>query len=202
MNEEHNLGEIWATMLNEMFWDLSDNFGMSSDLFDSSRKEGNIVAIQLMIGALMIQPCNPTFIQARDAIIQTEFNYYNGEHVSILWKSFARRGLGANAVDDFVDDYTIPVEYDDNSASITFLGNYTNSTSGILKRGQYIRVYYDLTRISRCEIIKICFFINNNTPKCCRVEDEEGKGYVETAFYLSEAGILNIYIRVRKNLQK
>jgi hypothetical protein len=200
-NEDHNLGEIWATMLNDMFWDMNEEFGMSSDLFNASQKQGNIVTIQLVIGALMIQPCNPTFVQARDAILQTDYNYYNGVHVCTIWKAFARRGMGANAMDDFQNDFTVPLECDGKGlvqrASIAFLSNYTNTVVGLLRKGAYVSVSYDLRRVSRCEIIEICHFMNQETQKCHRVDDEEGRGYVETALYLPEAGILNMYIRVR-----
>ena len=184
-NEDHNLGEIWATMLNDLFWDLADKFEISSDLFDASQKQGNIITIQLIIGALMIQPCNPSFVRARDAIIQTDYNYYGGDHICSIWKAFARRGLRANAMEDFVNDFTVPLKCQDKEkvekASITFLDDYTNTVSGILRKGTYVTVSYDLKRVSRCEFIEICYFLNHSTPKCHRVDDEEGKGYVETA---------------------
>jgi extracellular elastinolytic metalloproteinase len=50
-----------------------------------------------MIDALISQPCNPTFINARDAVIQADANRYNGANKCTLWKAFAKRGLGYGA---------------------------------------------------------------------------------------------------------
>lgn len=54
--EVHEVGEIWANMLYEMYWNLVDKFGFSDDIFDSKQSHGNIVAIQLIIGSMMVQP--------------------------------------------------------------------------------------------------------------------------------------------------
>lgn len=45
----------------------------------------------------MVQPCNPTFFQARDAILLTDLNYYGGKHICEIILGFAKRGLGINA---------------------------------------------------------------------------------------------------------
>ena len=43
------------------------------------------------------QPCRPTFIQARDAIIDADKALTGGKNSCLLWKGFAKRGLGADA---------------------------------------------------------------------------------------------------------
>ena len=40
------------------------------------------------------QPCNPTFIQARDAILDADTALTNGANYCEIWKGFAKRGLG------------------------------------------------------------------------------------------------------------
>ncbi|KAH6588134.1 hypothetical protein BASA61_006101 [Batrachochytrium salamandrivorans] len=60
----HRLGEIWATMLWEVYWNLVEEYGFSANLHDATQKQGNIIFLQLFVGTLMIQPCNPTFISA------------------------------------------------------------------------------------------------------------------------------------------
>ncbi|KAF8877846.1 metallo proteinase 10 [Gymnopilus junonius] len=62
---------------------------------------GNIVFMHLFIDALSVQPCNPTFVQARDAWIQADQNRYNGTNRCTIFKAFASRGLGINADDDY-----------------------------------------------------------------------------------------------------
>ncbi|KAI9597875.1 Fungalysin metallopeptidase-domain-containing protein [Syncephalis fuscata] len=46
---------------------------------------------------MKLQPCNPTFVQARDAIIQAENQLTGGKHACEIWRGFAKRGLGYNA---------------------------------------------------------------------------------------------------------
>ena len=50
-----------------------------------------------MINAMQLPPCNPTFLQARDAFVQAETLLTNGTYACDIWKSFATRGLGSNA---------------------------------------------------------------------------------------------------------
>ena len=59
--------------------------------------KGNIVMMQLIISGLQYQPCNPGFIQARDAIIFADKVHYNGLHRCLLWRGYSKRGLGVNA---------------------------------------------------------------------------------------------------------
>ncbi|KAH9264196.1 hypothetical protein BASA83_012336 [Batrachochytrium salamandrivorans] len=54
--ERHNLGEIWTTMLLEVYWNLVEEYGFSANLHDATQKKGNIIFLQLFVGTLMIQP--------------------------------------------------------------------------------------------------------------------------------------------------
>ena len=60
--------------------------------------------------SLSLQPCNPTLVTARDAWIQADENRFNGANRCTLFKAFASRGLGANAAEDFRDDFTVPAD--------------------------------------------------------------------------------------------
>ncbi|KAI8903361.1 Fungalysin metallopeptidase-domain-containing protein [Gorgonomyces haynaldii] len=109
--EVHNLGEIWASYLNEIYWNLVDKLGYSEDWYDATQLKGNIVALQLLIGGLTLQPCNPTFTQARDAILKAELTYYGGAYKCDVWKAFAKRGLGVDAVQStHKDGFALPAE--------------------------------------------------------------------------------------------
>ncbi|KAI8913275.1 Fungalysin metallopeptidase-domain-containing protein [Gorgonomyces haynaldii] len=109
--EVHNLGEIWASMLNEVYWNLVDKLGFSENWYDEKQQKGNIVAMQLMIGGMMLQPCNPTFTQARDAILKADQTYYGGNFKCDIWKGFAKRGLGVDAVQSsHKDGFSVPSE--------------------------------------------------------------------------------------------
>jgi extracellular elastinolytic metalloproteinase len=60
-------------------------------------KHGNTLMVQLVINAMKLQPCRPSFFDARDAIIQADEVLTGGENVCELWKGFSERGLGPDA---------------------------------------------------------------------------------------------------------
>lgn len=43
------------------------------------------------------QPCNPNFVQARDAILDADKALTGGKNQCELWTAFAKRGLGSGA---------------------------------------------------------------------------------------------------------
>jgi extracellular elastinolytic metalloproteinase len=107
----HSIGTTWSTMLYEMYWNLVDAQGFNANWYDSKSTAGNIVAMQLVIGGMIFQPCNPTLLQARDAILVADQTYYGGKHSCMVWKAFAKRGAGTDAVQEgFVDGFAIPAE--------------------------------------------------------------------------------------------
>jgi len=101
-SEVHNAGEIWASVLWDMTWALINKYGRSTDL--STGTGGNVLALKLVIDALKLQPNNPSFLEARDAIISADFARTGGENFELLWSVFARRGMGRGAVDGFSAD--------------------------------------------------------------------------------------------------
>ena len=65
------------------------------------------IFLHLFIDSLALQPCNPTFLTARNAWIQADANRYAGANKCTLWKAFASKGLGVNAA-NHNDDTTLP----------------------------------------------------------------------------------------------
>ncbi|KAJ3517104.1 hypothetical protein NLJ89_g721 [Agrocybe chaxingu] len=109
--EVHRIGEVWANMLHNVYSSLVEEFDYSTERFTNPDcASGNVVFLRLFIDALAIQPCNPTFVQARDAWIQADVNRYDGKHRCTVLKAFASRGLGANAGPEFDDDETLPAD--------------------------------------------------------------------------------------------
>ncbi|KAH9273371.1 hypothetical protein BASA83_004373 [Batrachochytrium salamandrivorans] len=117
LREVHAVGEVWASMLWEVYWSLVTKHGFSSNLHDASQSAGNIVAMQNIIGGLMIQSCNPTFLGARDAIVAADASYYKGANKCEILKAFAKRGLGSKATDTRKNDFSVPSECDGDAPS-------------------------------------------------------------------------------------
>ncbi|GJJ14215.1 hypothetical protein Clacol_008477 [Clathrus columnatus] len=121
----HAIGEVWAEFLWIVQYKLIEKHGYSDTLFppkpdadgvvpeaDFYRpatynskgvrnplipKHGNSLMVQLVLDGMKLQPCSPSFIQARDAIIQADENLTGGENFCLLWEGFAERGLGVGA---------------------------------------------------------------------------------------------------------
>ncbi|KAH6600184.1 hypothetical protein BASA50_002509 [Batrachochytrium salamandrivorans] len=110
LDEVHDMGEVWASMLWEVYWSLVTKHGFSSNLYDASQSEGNIVAMKIILGGLMIQQCNPTFRAARDAIVAADLSYYDGANKCEILRAFAKRGLGSEATSGHKNDFSIPSE--------------------------------------------------------------------------------------------
>ncbi|KAH6573541.1 hypothetical protein BASA60_005969 [Batrachochytrium salamandrivorans] len=111
-DEVHDVGEVWASILWEVYWSLVTKHGFSEDLSDARQSAGNVVAMQNIIGGMMLQPCNPTFLSARDAVIAADAAHYNGANKCEIIKAFAKRGLGPNATSNRKNDFSIPSECD------------------------------------------------------------------------------------------
>lgn len=132
----HAKGEVWAEMLYEVYWSLVDRLGFTSEWFppipqdsyktamdeedlDKVRTHitsyGNTLAMQLVIDGLKLQPCNPNFVTARDAILQAEKELTGGKYHCDIYRAFAKRGLGPGAklekrgwIEQRVESYTVP----------------------------------------------------------------------------------------------
>ncbi|WP_439880304.1 T9SS-dependent M36 family metallopeptidase [Pontibacter sp. MBLB2868] len=91
----HGVGFVWATMLWDMTWDMVDKYGFDEDLYNG--KGGNNMAMQLVIDGLKMQPCRPGFVDGRDAILLADQALYNGANQELIWRAFAKRGLGFSA---------------------------------------------------------------------------------------------------------
>ena len=90
--EVHNTGELWVDALWDMHWNLINKYGFSPDLYYGNG--GNNLAIRLVVDAMKIQPANPTFAEARDAILKADMLLNGGIDLPQIWNAFARRGMG------------------------------------------------------------------------------------------------------------
>ena len=121
----HAIGEVWAEMLWVVSQRLIAKHGFVDTLFpplpdangtvpegdfyrpaeytaDGTRKplvprHGNSLIVQLVLDGMKLQPCRPSFFDARDAIISADQVLTGGENFCDLWTAFAERGLGPDA---------------------------------------------------------------------------------------------------------
>jgi hypothetical protein len=109
----HGVGSVWTAAVWEVYWNLVGAHGFSSDRYNGTA--GNNIAMQLVIDGLKLQPCNPTFLDARDAILLADQINNGGANQCLIWAGFAKRGMGVNANDGgssssvtVTDDFTVP----------------------------------------------------------------------------------------------
>lgn len=89
-----NAGEVWALSL----WEvrsrvIADPAGANGDV-----PTGNQTMLQLVTDALKMTPANPSFADARDALILADCATNACANERSIWEGFADRGLGYGAV--------------------------------------------------------------------------------------------------------
>ncbi|UHO36954.1 T9SS-dependent M36 family metallopeptidase [Chryseobacterium capnotolerans] len=114
VTDSHSIGFVWATMLWDLHWKYVEKYGYSSDVM-STTPNGSSKVLQLVTDALKLQGCNPSFIDGRNAILAADVATTNGQDKCLIWKVFAKRGLGVGAsagvksvVTDQVENFNIP----------------------------------------------------------------------------------------------
>ncbi len=87
--EVHHQGEVWCVTLWDARANLIRKYGFAA---------GRQLILQLVTDGLKLSPPNPTFLQARDAILQADLVDTGGANQNELWAAFAKRGMGLNAL--------------------------------------------------------------------------------------------------------
>ena len=97
--ESHGLGEIWTSVLWDLNWQYIAKFGFNADFYAATG--GNNQCLKLILDACKIQPCNPSFLQARNAILKVDslnnLPTATNTNRALIWTVFARRGMGYSA---------------------------------------------------------------------------------------------------------
>jgi extracellular elastinolytic metalloproteinase len=106
-SEVHNAGEVWCAALWDVYVNLVDRHGY----VHAERR-----MLRYVIGGLKMTPPQPTFVQARDAII-TAVSAIDATDLRRVWNGFAKRGMGpgavappfnSNTLDGVTEDFTVP----------------------------------------------------------------------------------------------
>ena len=88
--------------------------GFAPDWFNldsvATKLAGNKLALKLVVDGLKLQPCSPSFVDARDAILLADQISTNSANTCEIYKAFAKRGLGVKAGSGGREDFTLPVE--------------------------------------------------------------------------------------------
>jgi len=138
----HGVGSVWATVLWDLAWAYVDKYGFDPDKFNGTG--GNNKVMRLVIDGLKLQPCGPTFVSGRNALIAADQATTGGADYCLIWEVFARRGLGVNASSgsssstDQIEDFTTPSPGPNCTLSADYFSNeelikvYPNPTKGLL----------------------------------------------------------------------
>lgn len=109
----HGVGSVWATILWDLTWAYVNKYGFDTNKYNG--KGGNNKIMKIVLDGIKLQPCNPTFVEARDAIIAADQALTGGADYCMIWEVFASRGLGINASsgernkgNDQIQDFTRP----------------------------------------------------------------------------------------------
>ncbi len=112
----HSIGFIWATMLWDLHWDYVAKYGYAADV-TANTTSGSARVLQLVTNALKLQACNPSFVEGRDAILAAELATTQGADRCMIWRAFAKRGLGNAAsaglkgnINDQEQSFTVPAD--------------------------------------------------------------------------------------------
>ncbi|HEY1402543.1 MAG TPA: M36 family metallopeptidase, partial [Pyrinomonadaceae bacterium] len=77
----HRDGEVWAATL----WDLRTQLGAA-------------ITDHIVLNGMKFTPTRPSFLNARDGILQADQNLNGGANRCAIWAVFARHGMGVSAV--------------------------------------------------------------------------------------------------------
>jgi hypothetical protein len=99
MNEPHNIGEIWAEMMFEVYANIIEVNTVAGRPFDDTKRRMS----QYVVAALQAAPDDPTMVEQRDAVLSVIRSMAKGDptradDADAAARAFAKRGLGAKAV--------------------------------------------------------------------------------------------------------
>jgi hypothetical protein len=119
--EVHSSGEVWATMLWECYASLlRDTQGAAPRL---TFTEAQTRMKNYLVAAYKMTPVNPTFLEARDALLVAAYAY-DPEDGRLFVQAFAKRGAGVGAVapDRFSLNHSAVTESFSTGAGLAYVG--------------------------------------------------------------------------------
>lgn len=145
LTEIHGTGSVWTSVLWDLTWAYIAKYGYDDNIYTGTG--GNNKIMRLVLDGCKLQPCSPSFIDSRDAIIAADQATTGGVDYCMIWKVFAKRGFGVNASagdtnigNDQIQDFTEPaagpnctlaVNYFENNDMIRVFPNPSNGLYNI-----------------------------------------------------------------------
>lgn len=191
----HGVGSVWCSMLYDIYWNMIDKYGFDPDWYNGNG--GNNKTMQLVIDGLKLQKCSPGFVDARDAIILADSINNNGENKELLWKAFARRGLGFNAIQGSASSRADGTENFDLPPGVTGLNSIENQIKTSLypnpTKSYFIVDVFNGAKIESIEIIDLSGkvvqtagnFIHNSHSEMIKLDSHEA-GYYLVKIYTNQ----------------
>ncbi|SNA75571.1 T9SS-dependent M36 family metallopeptidase [Flavobacterium psychrophilum] len=143
----HGLGSIWCVILWDLAWNYIDKYGYDPNIYNGTG--GNNMIMQLVLDGIKLTGCKPTFVSGRDSLIAADEATTGGQNYCMIWKTFARRGVGVNAsaggndgsvtdIKDQVADFTEPPAGPNCTSGLNYFENkdmikiYPNPSNGLV----------------------------------------------------------------------
>ncbi|WP_411377064.1 T9SS-dependent M36 family metallopeptidase [Flavobacterium psychrophilum] len=145
--DTHQLGSIWCAILWDLAWNYIDKYGYDPNIYNGTG--GNNMIMQLVLDGIKLTGCKPTFVSGRDSLIAADEATTGGQNYCMIWKTFARRGVGVNAsaggndgsvtdIKDQVADFTEPPAGPNCTSGLNYFENkdmikiYPNPSNGLV----------------------------------------------------------------------
>ncbi|HEV7508576.1 MAG TPA: IPTL-CTERM sorting domain-containing protein [Thermoanaerobaculia bacterium] len=174
--EVHNAGEVWALTL----WEvrsriIGDPAGANGDV-----PTGNHTMLQLVIDGLKMTPIDPSFTDARDAILKADCATHACANEMSIWSGFADRGLGYgaktpyNIVFGFVgahmgilESFKVPFLDVVNKATDVTINDSATNNNGAIDPGEAVKLTVKLTnpwRGATKAVVSAVATLSSSTP--------------------------------------
>ena len=141
--ESHNRGEFMAAVLWDLTWNYIAKYGFDSNIYSGTG--GNNKVMRLVIDGLKLQPCSPSVINFRSALISADQATTGGQNYCLITETFRKRGVGLNASSgssasgtDQVENFTAFAPGPNCTLKVDYFENedlfrvYPNPTNGLL----------------------------------------------------------------------
>ena len=186
----HNIGEIWALTL----WGvrarvIADPAGANGDV-----PTGNHTMLQLVTDALKMTPIDPSFIEARDAIVDADCATNACANEGSIWAGFADRGLGYGAAAPFRtvggyvrshmairESFAVPFLEVANPATDITIDDGASNNNGAIDPGEAVRINVKLTnpwRASGKAVTGVNATLTTTTPGITVYDDTAAYGAI------------------------